>query len=173
MPYRSAPSRRTIYRERTSPTIRLTPTVSQPQSTLLTNRSPRPAGGECSSAVVYAIECHLILPKGGGAARKWSRIVEAHREVGQAFRLPEGRVAQLVRAPASHAGGHRFESCRAHHFSDGPSYLMPVALFAPARQGRSLPAAAESLPRMVSRCSDSRLLPAPRDASIRREHSPT
>src|SRR5215472_13897114 len=28
-----------------------------------------------------------------------------------------GRVAQLVRAPASHAGGHRFESCRAHHSS--------------------------------------------------------
>jgi hypothetical protein len=28
-----------------------------------------------------------------------------------------GRVAQLVRAPASHAGGHRFESCRAHHDS--------------------------------------------------------
>ena len=28
---------------------------------------------------------------------------------------PFGRVAQLVRAPASHAGGHRFESCRAHH----------------------------------------------------------
>ena len=27
-----------------------------------------------------------------------------------------GRVAQLVRAPASHAGGRRFESCRAHHF---------------------------------------------------------
>jgi hypothetical protein len=29
----------------------------------------------------------------------------------------KGRVAQLVRAPASHAGGHRFESCRAHHNS--------------------------------------------------------
>jgi hypothetical protein len=29
---------------------------------------------------------------------------------------PLGRVAQLVRAPASHAGGRRFESCRAHHF---------------------------------------------------------
>jgi hypothetical protein len=29
--------------------------------------------------------------------------------------VPFGRVAQLVRAPASHAGGHRFESCRAHH----------------------------------------------------------
>ena len=29
--------------------------------------------------------------------------------------FPPGRVAQLVRAPASHAGGHRFESCRAHH----------------------------------------------------------
>jgi multiple antibiotic resistance protein len=28
-----------------------------------------------------------------------------------------GRVAQLVRAPASHAGGRRFESCRAHHAS--------------------------------------------------------
>src|SRR5229473_187083 len=26
-----------------------------------------------------------------------------------------GRVAQLVRAPASHAGGPRFESVRAHH----------------------------------------------------------
>ena len=31
-----------------------------------------------------------------------------------------GRVAQLVRAPASHAGGHRFESCRAHHPSFPP-----------------------------------------------------
>ncbi len=29
----------------------------------------------------------------------------------------KGRVAQLVRAPASHAGGRRFESCRAHHSS--------------------------------------------------------
>ncbi len=29
--------------------------------------------------------------------------------------FPFGRVAQLVRAPASHAGGRRFESCRAHH----------------------------------------------------------
>jgi hypothetical protein len=28
-----------------------------------------------------------------------------------------GRVAQLVRAPASHAGGRRFESCRAHHLN--------------------------------------------------------
>ena len=28
----------------------------------------------------------------------------------------EGRVAQLVRAPASHAGGPEFESPRAHHF---------------------------------------------------------
>ncbi len=26
-----------------------------------------------------------------------------------------GRMAQLVRAPALHAGGHRFESCFAHH----------------------------------------------------------
>ena len=26
-----------------------------------------------------------------------------------------GRLAQLVRAPALHAGGHRFESCTAHH----------------------------------------------------------
>ena len=32
--------------------------------------------------------------------------------------VPFGRVAQLVRAPASHAGGHRFESCRAHHSLD-------------------------------------------------------
>ena len=27
-----------------------------------------------------------------------------------------GRLAQLVRAPALQAGGHRFESCIAHHF---------------------------------------------------------
>ncbi len=38
--------------------------------------------------------------------RKWFKIMR-----GPQF----GRVAQLVRAPASHAGGHRFESCRAHH----------------------------------------------------------
>ncbi len=30
---------------------------------------------------------------------------------------PWGRVAQLVRAPASHAGGPGFESLRAHHTS--------------------------------------------------------
>ncbi len=29
--------------------------------------------------------------------------------------LPHGRLAQLVRAPALHAGCHRFESCTAHH----------------------------------------------------------
>ena len=29
---------------------------------------------------------------------------------------PYGRLAQLVRAPALHAGGRRFESCTAHHF---------------------------------------------------------
>ena len=28
-----------------------------------------------------------------------------------------GRIAQLVRAPALHAGGHRFESCFAHQTS--------------------------------------------------------
>ena len=27
----------------------------------------------------------------------------------------QGRIAQLVRAPALQAGGHRFESCFAHH----------------------------------------------------------
>ena len=27
----------------------------------------------------------------------------------------DGRLAQLVRAPALQAGGHRFESCIAHH----------------------------------------------------------
>ena len=41
------------------------------------------------------------------------------RRVEEWFRIKRatdfGRVAQLVRAPASHAGGRRFESCRAHH----------------------------------------------------------
>ena len=30
---------------------------------------------------------------------------------------PEGRLAQLVRAPALQAGGRRFEPCTAHHFT--------------------------------------------------------
>ena len=55
-----------------------------------------------------------------------------------------GRVAQLVRAPASHAGGHRFESCRAHHSNQSLIYVvfwslwsiyrafpLPTALFSP------------------------------------------
>ncbi len=37
------------------------------------------------------------------------------RPSGRAFGH-EGRLAQLVRAPALQAGGRRFESCTAHHF---------------------------------------------------------
>ena len=33
-------------------------------------------------------------------------------------RSAEGRLAQLVRAPASHAGGRRFESVSVHHFNN-------------------------------------------------------
>ena len=32
-----------------------------------------------------------------------------------ALSIKEGRLAQLVRAPALQAGGRRFESCTAHH----------------------------------------------------------
>ena len=32
------------------------------------------------------------------------------------FDLVDGRLAQLVRAPALQAGGHRFESYIAHHY---------------------------------------------------------
>src|SRR5260370_12072398 len=47
----------------TRPMKILTPTPSQPQSTLVTNRSPRPDGGAWSSAVVCAIvSLHLIRP---------------------------------------------------------------------------------------------------------------
>ncbi len=41
----------------------------------------------------------------------------------------DGRLAQLVRAPALHAGGHKFESCTAHHIT----YVRPVVY-----EGRSL-----------------------------------
>jgi hypothetical protein len=44
-----------------------------------------------------------------------SRVVRAH----------EGRLAQLVRAPALQAGGRRFESCTAHQ----PSILFPTKHF--------------------------------------------
>src|SRR6266581_8431595 len=63
IPYRSAPSLRTMKRWMTRPMKILTPTPSQPQSTLVTNRSPRPDGGAWSSAVVSAIaSLHLIRP---------------------------------------------------------------------------------------------------------------
>src|ERR1019366_675483 len=40
--------------------------------------------------------------------------------------LPFGRVAQLVRAPASHAGGPGFESLRAHHSNLTRTALLPA-----------------------------------------------
>jgi hypothetical protein len=38
-----------------------------------------------------------------------------------------GRLAQLVRAPASHAGGPGFESLTAHHSSQGPSTSLRIS----------------------------------------------
>src|SRR6185437_4782308 len=38
-----------------------------------------------------------------------------------------GRLAQLVRAPASHAGGPGFESLTAHHSSTGPSASLRIS----------------------------------------------
>src|ERR1039458_1222541 len=59
---------------------------------------------------------------GPAGQREWQRVLISARlenwRVSRhaAVEVPQiGRVAQLVRAPASHAGGHRFESCRAHH----------------------------------------------------------
>jgi hypothetical protein len=50
-----------------------------------------------------------------------------------------GRVAQLVRAPASHAGGHRFESCRAHHVNPlNSSPLQPLAILFPDSFGQTV-----------------------------------
>jgi hypothetical protein len=51
-----------------------------------------------------------------GIGCRWFALRRGRREAGK-LKKPHrsGRVAQLVRAPASHAGGHRFESCRAHH----------------------------------------------------------
>ena len=46
-----------------------------------------------------------------------------------------GRLAQLVRAPALHAGGHRFESYTAHHL------LQPLRLFIPLNHYAGLLAA--------------------------------
>jgi hypothetical protein len=37
-----------------------------------------------------------------------------------AYTGPDGRLAQLVRAPRRHRGGHRFESCTAHHLVTSP-----------------------------------------------------
>ena len=43
----------------------------------------------------------------------------------------EGRLAQLVRAPALQAGGRRFESCTAHH--NPLIYMTIAASLSPAR----------------------------------------
>src|ERR1700683_5377593 len=50
-----------------------------------------------------------------------------------------GRVAQLVRAPASHAGGHRVESCRGHHVTPlNSSPLQPLAILFPDSFGQTV-----------------------------------
>jgi hypothetical protein len=46
-----------------------------------------------------------------------------------------GRIAQLVRAPALHAGGHRFESCFAHQLS---CLLKQILIFGYKGVGRGL-----------------------------------
>lgn len=43
-----------------------------------------------------------------------------HPWISRHFR-PRGRLAQLVRALASHARGHKFESCTAHHGLSSPN----------------------------------------------------
>jgi hypothetical protein len=48
------------------------------------------------------------------------------------WRTIKGRLAQLVRAPALHAGGQGFESLTAHHFSKlklSPSVVLTEGLF--------------------------------------------
>ena len=49
-----------------------------------------------------------------------------------AKRATLGRLAQLVRAPALHAGGQRFESSTAHHFSSLQYRLPSPVAFNPA-----------------------------------------
>ena len=41
----------------------------------------------------------------------------------------EGRLAQLVRAPALQAGGRRFEPCTAHHFSSVFMLVLAMSRF--------------------------------------------
>ena len=43
------------------------------------------------------------------------RIIDIFNTVNRHWWAYFGRLAQLVRAPALQAGGHRFESCIAHH----------------------------------------------------------
>ena len=64
-------------------------------------RAGNGAAGELAEAAEGSSE-ELVRPESRGRGRL-------------KFPAFSGRVAQLVRAPASHAGGHRFESCRAHH----------------------------------------------------------
>src|SRR5690349_2935190 len=76
----------------TTPVKILTPTPSQPQSTLVTNRSPRPDGGAWSSAVVSAMfSLHLIMGENATQGRKRPAVVMlTWREAGNPGRGTSG-----------------------------------------------------------------------------------
>ena len=57
-------------------------------------------------------------PQKGPQADKIARQREAGKTVNPTDSQSFGRLAQLVRARASHARGHRFESYSAHHLTD-------------------------------------------------------
>ena len=63
---------------------------------------------------VSLVRIQLQPPSGPMVKRLRHRPFTAVTRVRFPFGSPHGRIAQLVRAPASHAGGQRFESVYAH-----------------------------------------------------------
>ena len=81
-----------------------------------------------SSSASFKRNCGETAIGGASIVSRWAIKViilfpEVETEISrrrESLPRTSGRVAQLVRAPASHAGGHRFESCRAHHSKQIP-----------------------------------------------------
>src|ERR1700743_2765486 len=68
---------------------------------------PSPPSGSSGVINTLIVQAHLALEETAPCGESGSGLESKERLY--------GRVAQLVRAPASHAGGPGFESLRAHH----------------------------------------------------------
>src|SRR5947209_1002664 len=71
------------------------------------------------------------MPEAETIARSGSPVLPSKMPLSASFYARDGRLAQLVRAPALQAGGPRFESVTAHHFH--PKNRQKMSALAPRK----------------------------------------